>query len=145
MRDRHTRSRSRRTSGDRVRFLRGVEHLRELRSTPKSKTRRVVTACCHTPCFLELSGAHSLSTSASHCPPDERPRLDVRTLIRSAPAVVTLPDDFRYLRGLCGRFFVKLLGAWVALGFRAPKVLASAALEACASFRARVRVPLLLL
>ena len=114
---------------DRVRFVRGVEHLRELRLTPESKTRRVVAACCHTPVFLELSGGHWLSLYASLWPLDARPRLEVRTMTRDAPAGVTLPDDASNLRGHSGRFFVRLLGAWVAMGFRAPKIPAYQPLE----------------
>ena len=51
-------------------------------------------------------------------------------MTRDAPAGVMLPDDAPNLRGHSGRFFPRLLGAWIAMGFRVPRVPQAPALEA---------------
>lgn len=34
----------------------------------------------------------------------------------------TLPDDIPNLKGHSGRFFLRLIGAWIAMGFRRPRL-----------------------
>jgi hypothetical protein len=114
---------------DRIRFVAGRDLLREFRLTPDAKTRRVVAGCCNTPVFLELKGGHWLSLYrclwGAQTPP-----LEVRTMTRDRPDGIALPDDVPNLQGHGGGFFVKLLGAWIAMGFRAPKIFVQGALDA---------------
>ena len=78
---------------DRVRLLSGVEHLHGFRLTPEAPTRRVVATCCDTPVFVEFKGGHWLSLYGS-------------------------PAGAWPAAGFYGR----LLTAWIAMGFRVPKV-----------------------
>lgn len=107
---------------DRVRFVRGAERLLEFRLTPDSPTRRVVATCCNTPMFLEFQGGHWLSMYASLWPVETRPRVDVRTMAGDLADPTVLPADAPNLKGQSGGFFARLLWAWVAMGFRTPKV-----------------------
>lgn len=107
---------------DRVRCLAGAELLAEVRLTPTSKTRRVVTTCCHTPMFLEFSGGHWLSLYTRRWPAGEVPALELRTMVRDAPPGTELSDDVPNARTQSLSFFAKLLGAWIAMGLRAPKL-----------------------
>jgi hypothetical protein len=85
---------------DRVHCLRGGEHLSELRSQPASKTKRVVATCCGTPMFLDFEPGFWMSIY--------RKRLGDRS-----PAIT--------LKAHTGRFMLKLLAAWVAMGLQSPK------------------------
>ncbi len=107
---------------DRVRFLAGTEHLRELRLSPKSPTRRVVATCCHTPIFLEFQNGHWLSLYGRLWPEDVRPPISLRTMTSDLPPGTALPDDVPNARTQNAAFFAKLLGAWIAMGFRRPKI-----------------------
>lgn len=107
---------------DRVQLLRGADQLREYRLTGKSSTRRVVAACCNTPIFAEFAAGHWLSIYAGLWPSGTRPPLDLRTMTRSAPAHAVLPDDVPNPRTHTVGFYARLLGAWVAMGFRAPRI-----------------------
>lgn len=108
---------------DRVRFLAGTERLKELRLTEKSPTRRVVATCCNTPVFLEFQSGHWLSLYACLWPAGAVPKLELRTMTsdRSSDAA-PLPNDVPNARSQSVGFFAKLLGAWIAMGFRAPKI-----------------------
>jgi hypothetical protein len=86
---------------DRVRLLRGAEHLSDRRLTDDSATRRVVATCCHSPMFLDFAPGHWLSLYRAN-------------LADQTPA----PDD----RAYTPRFFLKLIRAWAAMGFRRPKL-----------------------
>lgn len=107
---------------DRVRFLAGAERLQEFRLTPTAKTRRVVAGCCGTPMFTEFERGHWLSLFSSLWPAETRPAPELRTMTSDLPPGTTLPDDVPNCRHQSGRFFAKLLGAWVAMGFRVPKI-----------------------
>lgn len=107
---------------DRVRCLRGAEHLREHRLTPDSKTRRVVAVCCNTPLFLDFTQGHWLSVYGQLWSAGNLPPLELRTMVRDAPAGVTLPGNVPNLKSHGLRFFVRLIGAWAAMGFGSPKV-----------------------
>jgi len=86
---------------DRVTLLRGKDHLADRRLTADAPTRRVVATCCHSPMFLDFAPGHWLSFYRS-------------TLGEQAPA----PS----MRTYTARFFLKLIGAWAAMGFRRPKL-----------------------
>lgn len=107
---------------DRVRFLAGAEHLRGFSLTPKTKTRRVVASCCNTPVFLEVQNGHWLSLFGCLWPAGTLPPVDLRTMMSDLPAGTTFPDDIPSYKRQSVSFFAALLGAWIAMGFRLPKV-----------------------
>lgn len=107
---------------DRVRFVAGTEFLAEHRLTAKSHTRRVVATCCNTPVFVEFQGGHWLSLYASLWPESSRPKMDTRTMVSDFADPSLLPAGIPNAKGQTGSFMVKLLGAWIAMGFRVPKV-----------------------
>ena len=105
---------------DRVRFTNGAGRLAEFRLTPGSSTRRAVASCCNTPIFLEFQNGHWLSVYGGLWPEGTLPRLQLRTMTGDLPDPSVLPDD-DVARGRLP-FFAKLLGAWIAMGFRSPKI-----------------------
>ena len=107
---------------DRVHCLRGQDMLREFRLTPTSSTRRVVAACCNAPMFLEFTGGHWLSLYLGRFPPADPPALEMRTMTRDRRQGVEFSDGLPGYRTHSGRFMWRLLSAWVAMGFRAPKI-----------------------
>jgi hypothetical protein len=107
---------------DRVRFLGGSERLASLRLTPESKTRRAIATCCNTPIFLEFESGHWLSLYGVLWPAGSRPPLDLRTMTSDLPDRSMLPDDVPNPKRHTLSFFARLLGAWIAMGFRAPRI-----------------------
>lgn len=107
---------------DRIKFVSGADTLKELLMTPDAKTRRVVATCCNTPMFLEFSHGHWLSIFAGLWPDEARPLLEMRTMASDLPADITLPDDVPNAKKQSFGFFTKLLGAWIAMGLRIPKI-----------------------
>jgi hypothetical protein len=106
---------------DRVRCEKGQEHLREHRLKKESKTRRVVATCCNTPMFLEFTSGHWLSLYGGLWPTG-LPALELRTMARERPEGIELPNDVPNPDTHTFSFFAKLLRAWAAMRFRAPKV-----------------------
>lgn len=49
------------------------------------------------------------------------PPPEMRTMVSDLPEGARLPDDIPNARKQSLRFFAKLFGAWVAMGFRNPK------------------------
>ncbi|KXF76720.1 hypothetical protein ATN84_11840 [Paramesorhizobium deserti] len=115
---------------DRVRFLDGAEWLKEFRLKPESKTRRVIATCCNTPVFLEFQGGHWLSLYESLWPEGTTPPPALRTMTSDIPAGTTLSDDVPNAKHHSFSFFAKLLSAWIAMGFRSPKVQINGAIDA---------------
>lgn len=107
---------------DRVCILSGAEHLHEFRLTAASGSRRVVATCCNTPVFLEMKGGHWLSLYLHLWPEDARPLPQVRTMTGDLPDRASLPADIPNLKTHTVMFYAKLLGAWIAMGFRNPKI-----------------------
>ncbi|NZA26466.1 hypothetical protein H0E84_08710 [Luteimonas sp. SJ-92] len=107
---------------DRIDFLGGWELLESFRLSADAKTRRVIASCCNTPVFLEFENGHWLSLYGGLWTPETLPRLELRTMTSDLPDPSVLPDDVPNMRRQSGRFFVKLLGAWIAMGFRAPRL-----------------------
>lgn len=107
---------------DRVRFPNGTAALAEFRLSDKAPTRRVLTTCCNTPVFTEFEGAHWLSMFAGLWPEDQRPATQIRTQTGDVPEGTildgSLPSGGRTTAG----FYAKLLGAWIAMGFKVPKI-----------------------
>ncbi len=116
---------------DRVRFDKGQDLLREHRLSKASTTRRVVAICCNTPMFLEFTNGHWLSIFGGLWPAVSLPALEIRTMTRSRPEGVVLPDDVPNPSSHTMSFYARLFRAWVAMGFRAPTVdLANGRLDA---------------
>lgn len=107
---------------DRIRILAGREHLGSFRLTPISGSRRVVATCCNTPLFLEMKGAHWLSLYLHLWPETSRPKAQLRTMVKDLKDASALPEDIPNLRTHTARFYAKLLGAWIAMGFRNPQI-----------------------
>jgi hypothetical protein len=110
---------------DRVGKVEGLDLLASYRLSPKAKTRRVVASCCNAPMFLDFSAGHWISVNAARLPADQRPAMDVRTMTADRGDAPPLPDDIPNARGHTGTFMLRLLGAWVAMGFRNPPVVRS--------------------
>ena len=115
---------------DRVRIVAGREHLREMRVTPASGTRRIVAACCRTPMFLEFEKGHWLSLYATLWPEGTAPAPTVRTMTGDLPDRAHLPDDIPNPATHGWRFYATLLRAWAGMGFRAPALGSFPPLEA---------------
>ncbi len=107
---------------DRVRIVSGAENLTEFRLTKASGSRRIVAACCNTPMFLEMKGAHWLSVYLHLWPADQRPKLQLRTMTGDLPDASGLPQDMPNLRTHSPSFYAKLFVAWAAMRFRNPKI-----------------------
>lgn len=107
---------------DRVGPIVGDELLAAYRLKPGAKTRRVVATCCNAPMFLEFSAGHWLSLNAARFPDSQRPAMEFRTMTADRGETPPLPCDIPNLRGHNGRFMLRLLGAWAAMGFRNPRV-----------------------
>ena len=107
---------------DRVRCEQGQNHLREHRLSDETKTRRVVAICCNTPMFLEFTNGHWLSIYGNLWPEASLSPLEMRTMTRDLPAGVELPEDVPNPQTHTASFYAKLIRAWVAMGFRSPKI-----------------------
>lgn len=107
---------------DRIRCVKGAELLREYRLTPEAKTRRVVASCCNAPTFLEFAGGHWLSLYRQRFPKADQPALEMRVMTKYREAGAAFHDDMPSYASHSGGFMWKLLSAWVAMGFRAPKI-----------------------
>lgn len=106
---------------DRIRVLAGGELLREFRLAPGAKTRRVVASCCNTPVFLEFKNGHWLSLYGCLWGKQTPPPLDLRTMTSDLPDDAVLPDDVPNAKRQSVSYIAKLMGAWIAMGFRSPK------------------------
>ncbi len=107
---------------DRVRVLAGTERLKEFRLTPESPTRRIVASCCNTPVFLEFQKGHWLSLYGHLWPEGTLPPPELRTMTSDLPDASVLSDDVPNAKRQSVLFFARLLGAWMAMGFRSPKI-----------------------
>ena len=107
---------------DRVRFTAGTDQLREHRLTPQSPTRRVVATCCNTPICVEFRHGHWLSLHAGLWPAGDVPPMQLRTMVSDLPPDIELDNRLPNARQQNFGFFAALLGAWVAMGFRVPKL-----------------------
>jgi hypothetical protein len=106
---------------DRVRCVRGGELLAERRLQPSSPTRRMYTRCCNSAMFLDFTKGHWLAIYRGRFPNDIPPAT-MRMMTAHRPKGVVLPDDMPDYPGYSGKFMLKLLGAWMAMGFRRPAV-----------------------
>ncbi|MET0386918.1 MAG: hypothetical protein ABW321_13210 [Polyangiales bacterium] len=107
---------------DRIQFVKGAALLKEHRLTTRSKTRRVVASCCNTPVFLEFESGHWLSLYSRLWPEQARPAIELRTMTMDRTDTSALANDVPNAKRQSLSFFAKLLRAWVAMGFRVPKI-----------------------
>lgn len=106
---------------DRVHFPDGTGALGAFRLSADAKTRRFIATCCQTPIGVEFEGGHWLSLYASLWPEDARPAMEIRTQTADAPDVsldASLPAGGMTTAG----FYARLLWAWIAMGFSAPRI-----------------------
>jgi len=106
---------------DRVRCIQGGEFFEERRLKPGSPTRRLYARCCNTAMFLDFTRGHWLAVYRGRLPDDISPAT-MRLMTAERPAGVTLPDDMANYPGHSGKFVLKLLRAWIGMGFRRPAV-----------------------
>ncbi len=106
---------------DRVRVMRGGEHLRGYRLTEASATRRVVAACCNAPMFLDFTSGHWLSLYRDRFP-EGAPPLEMGVMAKDRPAGGTRSGGLPAYPSYPARFMIKLLAAWAAMGFRRPRM-----------------------
>jgi hypothetical protein len=106
---------------DRVRCVRGGELLEERRLKPDSPTRRMYARCCNTAMFVDFTKGHWLTVYRGRVP-NNIPSPTMRVMTAERPEGVILPDDIANYPGRSGKFMLKLLGAWMAMGFRRPAV-----------------------
>ena len=106
---------------DRVRCLRGGERLQEHRLKPESPTRRMVAACCNSAMFLDFTKGHWLTVYRARLPEDVPP-LEMRVMTADRREGIVLPLDAPNYAAHAGKLMWKLLIAWAAMSFRAPKV-----------------------
>ena len=84
-------------------------------------TKRAIATCCNTPVYLEFKGGHWLSLYGGLWPEGTMPAPTMRTMASDLPEGAVLPDDIPNAKTQNLRFFARLFGAWVAMGFRNPK------------------------
>lgn len=107
---------------DRVRCVEGAGKLREFRLNDKTRTRRVVAVCCDTPIFLDFTDGHWVDLYGRLWSEGALPPLQMRTMTGDLDDPSVLPDDVPNLKRHSTGFFVRLLVAWAAMGFRRPKI-----------------------
>jgi hypothetical protein len=106
---------------DRLRFTSGHDRLQEHRLTPSSFTRRLVATCCNTPMFLDMTKGHWLSIYADRLPTGIAP-LEMRVMLKDLPAGATVATDVPSFQRHNGKFFWRLIAAWIRMGLRTPQV-----------------------
>ncbi|WP_224703072.1 GFA family protein [Devosia aquimaris] len=107
---------------DRVEIIAGRGQLASFVLGPERTTRRVVATCCNTPMFLEFNGGHWLSLYRSLWPAEAAPALDLRTMVGDRVETTPLKGDVPAGALATTGFFARLLGAWIAMGFKVPKI-----------------------
>jgi len=106
---------------DRVRCVTGQQCLEEHRLKPESATRRVVATCCNSAMFLDFTKGHCLSMFRNRFTTDAPP-LEMRVMTAERRAGVVLADDVPNYPRHSSKFMLKLIAAWIAMGFRRPEI-----------------------
>jgi hypothetical protein len=106
---------------DRVQCVMGQECLEERRLKPASPTRRVFATCCNSAMFLDFTKGHWLSMFRNRFPADAPP-LEMRVMTKERRVGVELADDLPNYSGHAGKLMLKLIAAWIAMGFRRPEI-----------------------
>ncbi len=106
---------------DRVRCVSGGDLLEERRLRADSPTRRMCARCCNTAMFLDFTKGHWLTIYRGRLGEDIPPAT-MRMMTADRPAGAALADDMTNHRGHSGTFMLKIVRAWIAMGFRRPAV-----------------------
>jgi hypothetical protein len=106
---------------DRIRCIHGGHLLEERRLKTDSPTRRMFAHCCNTAMFVDVTVGHWLTVFRGR-PSGVIPPATMRLMTAERPKGVILPDDVPNYAGRSGKFMLKLLRAWIAMGFRRPAV-----------------------
>jgi hypothetical protein len=106
---------------DRVQCVAGKEYLQEYRLKPDTPTRRVIATCCNSGMFLDFSKGHWLTLYRNRFPAGAPP-VEMRLMTKDRPEGVALSDDVPNHRTTSGKFMLRLLAAWIAMGFRRPEI-----------------------
>ena len=106
---------------DRVQCVMGQQHLEEHRLKPDSPTRRVIAKCCNSAMFLDFTKGHWLSMFRNRFPTGAA-QLEMRVWTRKRRAGIELADDLPNHSGHSGKLMLKLIAAWIAMGFRRPEI-----------------------
>jgi hypothetical protein len=106
---------------DRVQCVMGQEHLEERRLKPTSPTRRIIATCCNSAMFLDFTKGHWLSMFRNRFAIGAPP-LEMRVMTKERRAGVALADDLPNYSGHSGKFMLRLIAAWIAMGFRRPEI-----------------------
>lgn len=106
---------------DRVKIGRGAQYLREFRLKPGSSTRRVVAGCCSSPMFVDYTPGHWLTIFRDRLP-GIAPKSQMLLMTKDKPEGAVLPSDIPAYSTMPSSFMFKLIGSWVAMGFRRPKI-----------------------
>jgi hypothetical protein len=106
---------------DRVQCVTGSAYLEEHRLKPESPTRRVVATCCNSAMFLDFTKGHWLSMFRNRFAAGVPP-LEMRVMTAERRAGVVLADDVPNYPRHSGKFMLKLITAWIAMGFRRPEI-----------------------
>ena len=77
--------------------------------------------CCNTAMFLDFTSGHWLTVYRGRFP-DDIPPATMRVMTAERPEGVVLPDDIANYPRHSGKFMLKLLRAWMAMGFRRPAI-----------------------
>ena len=99
----------------------GQQYLEEHRLKPDSPTRRVIAKCCNSAMFLDFTKGHWLSMFRNRFPIGAPP-LEMRVMTKERRVGVELADDLPNYSGHSGKFMLKLIAAWIAMGFRRPEI-----------------------
>jgi hypothetical protein len=105
---------------DRVQCVMGRDYLEEHRLKPDSPTRRVFAACCNSAMFLDFTKGHWLSMYRKRFG-EGAPPLEMRVMTKERRVGVELVDDVPNYSGHSGKFMLRLLTAWIAMGLRRPE------------------------
>lgn len=106
---------------DRVHCVRGGDRLVAHRLSPASTSRRMVASCCETPMFGDFTKGFWVSIYSGRVIDAHVPSMRVMTA--DAPEGTAFPDDgVPRFHGRPGKFLIKLLTTWAAIGFRHPRL-----------------------
>jgi hypothetical protein len=106
---------------DRVQCVMGQEYLEEHRLKPDSPTRRVIATCCNSGMFLDFTKGHWLTMYRNRFPAGAPP-LEMRVMTQDRRDGVALADDLPNYDGHSGKFMLRLIAAWIAMGLRRPEI-----------------------
>jgi hypothetical protein len=104
-----------------VQCVTGQEYLEEHRLKPDSPTRRVIATCCNSGMFVDFTKGHWLTMYRNRFPADAPP-LEMRVMTQDRRDGVALADDLPNYDGHSGKFMLRLIAAWIAMGLRRPEI-----------------------